>query len=56
MKDIFYRILFPDTKDPVHYCEVHKEIGCSHVDGMLCNFPECDVLKEYKITGDLTNE
>lgn len=33
--------------DPVKNCDVHKEIGCSHVDGMLCHFPKCDTYQEY---------
>lgn len=37
--------------DPVYGCEVHKEIGCSHVDGYLCDFPDCDILKNYRQQG-----
>jgi len=36
------------TFDPVYNCEVHKEIGCSHVDGMLCDMKTCDILQEYR--------
>lgn len=25
-------------KDPVKHCTLYKEEGCSHVDGMLCDF------------------
>lgn len=34
--------------DPIKHCKLYKEIGCSHVDGMLCDFPKCSMLKEYE--------
>lgn len=34
--------------DPVHGCELYKEQGCSHVDGMLCDFPKCSMLNDYR--------
>jgi len=33
--------------DPVEMCSIYKEQGCSHVDGLLCDFPECQMLKDY---------
>ena len=33
--------------DPINQCNLHKEIGCSHIDGMLCDFPKCSMLKGY---------
>jgi hypothetical protein len=33
--------------DPVHKCEVHKQIGCSHVDGILCDFPQCSMRRAF---------
>jgi DNA-directed RNA polymerase subunit RPC12/RpoP len=33
--------------DPVFHCPVYKKDGCSHVDGMMCDFPYCHVLKDY---------
>ena len=30
-------------KDPVYNCEVYKKIGCSHVDGFLCDFEKCEI-------------
>ena len=30
--------------DPLKSCNIFKEQGCSHVDGMLCNTKECDML------------
>ena len=35
--------------DPVKHCSVYKEIGCSHVDGYLCDYPDCSILKDYKM-------
>lgn len=34
--------------DPVKHCKLYKDIGCSHVDGMLCDFPKCSMLKDYE--------
>lgn len=36
------------NKDPVLYCLVYKEIGCTHVDGYLCDMETCDILSKYK--------
>lgn len=35
--------------DPCKYCEVYKEIGCSHVDGYLCEPRTCDILYNYRM-------
>jgi len=35
--------------DPVKHCPVYKEIGCSHVDGYLCDFPDCSIMKDYQM-------
>ena len=35
-------------KNPVTCCKVYREIGCSHVDGFLCNMDTCSILGEYK--------
>ncbi len=35
--------------DPLHGCELYKEQGCSNVDGMLCDFPKCSMLREYRL-------
>lgn len=36
--------------DPVYSCKVYTdtEEKCAHVDGPLCDFPDCDILKNYK--------
>lgn len=33
--------------DPVHHCSLYKDEGCAHVDGPLCDYPHCTMLKEY---------
>jgi len=33
--------------DPVVGCKLYKDDGCAHVDGYLCDFPDCQMLKEY---------
>ena len=38
-----------DKTDPVKHCCVYKEFGCSHVDGMLCDFETCDMRKKQEL-------
>jgi hypothetical protein len=33
--------------DPVKKCELYKNEGCSHVDGMLCDFPNCSMNNNF---------
>ena len=33
--------------DPVYGCKVYRDLGCSHVDGLLCDFPNCCMNKKY---------
>jgi hypothetical protein len=52
MRKILNKILSwfrPDKKDPVHYCTVYKNYGCSHIDGLYCDMDTCSILDEYKI-------
>lgn len=35
------------NSDPIKNCPVYKNKGCSHVDGLLCNFPNCSTYHEY---------
>ena len=46
--DSMYPYDAPSQNDPVKYCEVFKKLGCSHVDGYLCDFPKCSVLLDYR--------
>jgi len=38
-----------NKNDPVKYCCVYKEFGCAHVDGMLCDFENCDMRKKQEL-------
>ena len=42
--------------DPVKGCELYKNEGCSHVDGLLCDYPKCEMLKEYRKNGNTNKE
>lgn len=33
--------------DPVKHCEVYKDEGCSHVDGLLCDVEDCPIREDY---------
>ena len=33
--------------DPVYNCPYHKKHGCSHVDGLLCDMNNCNILDEF---------
>ena len=33
--------------DPLYSCMVYKDLGCSHIDGFLCDFPDCSMNKKY---------
>ena len=35
------------NSDPIKNCPVYKNEGCSHVDGLLCDFPTCDIYHDY---------
>lgn len=44
--------------DPLRVCELYKDEGCPHVDGMLCNVHTCRERKEHvlkKLTKRRTN-
>lgn len=53
MEKRFFKLLnwvrekFPD---PVRDCHLYNEQGCSHVDGLLCDFPECSMEHKYIIS------
>lgn len=34
--------------DPVKKCELYKKEGCSHVDGILCDYPKCSMLEAFR--------
>ena len=35
------------NSDPVKKSPVYKNVGCAHVDGMLCKFPDCSAYHSY---------
>lgn len=41
-----------DLSDPVYQCEVYKKQGCAHVDGILCDFPQCTILAEFRMNNN----
>lgn len=41
------RFILRLKNDPVYACKVYRKEGCSHVDGILCDYPNCSILKEY---------
>lgn len=47
IKEIFEKLILK-LKDPVLSCDVYKKNGCSHVDGFLCDYPKCSILKDFK--------
>lgn len=47
--NIFKRIryLFDSSDDPIKHCELYKDCGCSHIDGIICDYPECIMNKKH---------
>ena len=39
--------------DPLHNCKLYLDKSCAHVDGLLCDYPFCQMNKEYEIYLDL---
>lgn len=44
IKRFFFRL---KNKDPFYRCPVWKNENCSHVDGLICDFPNCTTMREY---------
>lgn len=47
MNTIIKALLLINDNDPVYNCNLYEDKGCSHVDGMLCDFPQCSMNKNY---------
>ena len=47
IKQFISKIIWYYENDPVKKCNLYKNNGCSHVDGILCDFPKCSINKEY---------
>ena len=50
--EILLAIIDYVDNDPVKYCELYKSEGCTHVDVMCCNFPNCTTLIEWENKND----
>lgn len=35
--------------DPLCCCEFHKQVGCTHVDGILCDVNTCNTRTDYQL-------
>lgn len=44
IKRFFFKL---KNNDPLSKCEYHKQHKCVHVDGPLCDFPNCDIRFEH---------
>lgn len=43
-----YKEFFDSFKnDPLNNCTLFLEEGCAHIDGILCDFPNCSMNKDY---------
>ena len=47
VRDGWKRFWWYYNNDPVKKCNLHINEGCSHVDGLLCNYLYCDMMQEY---------
>ena len=47
IKKFFTDWKYIHQNDPVKKCELYKNEGCSHADGMLCDFPNCSMNNDY---------
>ena len=45
---LIYVMIRGRVNDPVYNCPVYRNSGCSHVDGILCDYPKCSILKKEK--------
>jgi hypothetical protein len=44
LKRLFFKI---KNADPYYKCPVFNKEGCSHVDGLLCNFTDCNMINKH---------
>ena len=50
MLKTFFKITEEYQKtDPLCCCEFHKQVGCTHVDGILCNTETCNTRTDYQL-------
>lgn len=41
--------------DPLWHCGLFREKGCSHIDGPLCDFPNCRMYSAYNKVHEMHN-
>lgn len=56
IKKFFSGCRYFQQNDPTKKCEAFKNEGCSHVDGPLCNFPNCSINIDYTEENKCHNE
>lgn len=49
LKELYLNYKEMRQNDPVINCKVHKEIGCAHVDGYLCDMKDCEIRENYEV-------
>ncbi len=47
IKKILKKLCDIGKNDPVKKCPIFLTEGCSHVDGVLCDYPKCSMVKNY---------
>ena len=47
LRQFIREIVYIHKNDPVKKCELFRDKGCSHVDGYLCDFPNCSMNSNY---------
>ena len=44
------KLIYPNVSpDPIN-CQVHRKLGCSHIDGYLCDMRTCNIKEVVSIT------
>ena len=48
---LWLKQVFARSTDPVYSCDLYRDKAagsCAHVDGLLCDFPRCTMLDDYR--------
>jgi hypothetical protein len=48
LKNLIKKLKGIRENDPIYNCQVYNTVGCSHVDGLLCDMETCNILKEHR--------
>ena len=46
LKERYLMLMSIWPNDPIR-CKVYQDKGCAHIDGLLCDYPGCQILKDY---------